>query len=98
MRIRDWSSAVCSSDLIARRRSRAVVDPRHLVDLDQDDAGVGIVARMQDFELVGTGGKGFGQAIHRAFLAGFPCQARAFCTTICPWLSHYLTAPRRRHP
>src|SRR3546814_20229674 len=78
MRISDWSSDVCSSDLIARRRPRAVVDPRHLVDLDQDDAGVGIVARVQDFELVGTGGKGFGQAIHRAFLAGFPCQARAF--------------------
>src|SRR3546814_12453363 len=98
MRISDWSSDVCSSDLIARRRPRAVVDPRHLVDLDQDDAGVGIVARVQDFELVGTGGKGFGQAIHRAFQAGFPCQAREFCTTISPWLSHYLNAKLRQNP
>ncbi len=77
--------------------SSAVVNARHLIDLNQDDTDVGVVPGVQDFEFVGAGGKGFGQAIHCPFLTGFPCQAPAFCTTICPWLSHYPTTPRRRH-
>src|SRR3546814_2143916 len=86
MRISDWTSDVCSADLleqrIARLGPRAVVDPRKLVDLDEDHPDVGVMRGMQVGKVADARGVGVDNAIHRRAITGFVCQALAFCITI----------------
>src|SRR5690606_10762859 len=67
---------------VARLRPCAVVDSRELIDLDQDHAGIGIVAGVQRRKMANAGAIGVDRAIHRAPISGFACQALPFCITI----------------
>src|SRR3546814_7958513 len=67
---------------IARLGPRAVVDPRKLVDLDEDHPDVGVMRGMQVGKVADARGVGVDNAIHRRAITGFACQALAFCITI----------------
>src|SRR3546814_19527644 len=85
MRISDWSSDVCSSDLLATTRQRAIGDGAHQPDcrtaVDQPDTGIGqgLAERMRRVAICGPrtiAGTAKHAKPHHSFTVNSSCERR----------------------